>query len=98
MKAFFIAVLLVGGILAMGTANAFADMGKGAPALKAAAGSKADAHVTEGIDHYNQGHWDVAQKHFTEAAKADPQSAEAHYDLALALDKAGDHKAATEHF
>ena len=40
----------------------------------------------------------MAQKHFSEAAKADPQSAEAHYDLALALDKAGDHKAATEHF
>ena len=98
MKALLTAALLVGVIIALGPANASADMGKGAPVLKAAAGSKADAHIAEGIDHYNQGHWDVAQKHFSEAAKADPQSAEAHYDLALALDKAGDHKGATEHF
>jgi Tfp pilus assembly protein PilF len=32
------------------------------------------------------------------AAEADPKSAEAHYNLALALDKSGDHKGATEHF
>jgi Tfp pilus assembly protein PilF len=40
----------------------------------------------------------VAKTHFTEAEKADPQSAEAHYDLALALDKSGDHGGATGHF
>jgi Flp pilus assembly protein TadD len=75
-----------------------ADMSKAAPALKTAVGSKAETHNTQGIEHYNQGHWDVAKKHFMEAAKADPESAEAHYNLALTLDKAGDHKAATEHF
>jgi Flp pilus assembly protein TadD len=69
-----------------------------APALKTAPGSKAESHNNEGIEHYNQKHWDVAKKHFMEAAKADPQSAEAHYNLALALDKSGDHKGATEHF
>ena len=76
------------------------DMGKTAPApaLKAASGSKAEAHLKEGIEHYDQGHFDVALKHFTAGAKEDPQSAEAHYDVALALDKLGDHKAATEHF
>jgi Flp pilus assembly protein TadD len=79
-------------------AGSWADMGKAAPALKTAPGSKAEAHNTEGLDHYNQGHFDVALKHFQEAAKADPGSAEAHYNLALALDKTGDHKAATEHF
>ncbi|HJU05705.1 MAG TPA: tetratricopeptide repeat protein, partial [Nitrospiraceae bacterium] len=71
--------------LVAGTASA--DMNKdmkAAPALKTAAGSKAESHNTEGIEHYNQGHWDVAKKHFMEAAKADPQSAEAHYNLALA--------------
>jgi Tfp pilus assembly protein PilF len=77
---------------------ALADMSKTAPALKTAMGSKAESHNNEGIEHYNQGHWDVAQKHFMEAVKADPQSAEAHYNLALVLDKAGDHKGATEHF
>lgn len=77
---------------------AFADMGKDAAPLKAAAGSKAETHIAAGIEHYGKGHWDVAKKHFSEAEKADPQSAEAHYDLALALDKAGDHKSAVEHF
>ena len=76
----------------------WADMGKTAPALKAASGSKAEAHLKEGIEHYDQGHFDVALKHFMAGAKEDPQSAEAHYDVALALDKTGDHKAATEHF
>lgn len=77
----------------------WADMGKSmATPLKAASGSKAEMHINEGIEHFNQSHWDVAKKHFMEAAKADPKSAEAHYDLALTLDKAGDHKGATEHF
>jgi Flp pilus assembly protein TadD len=80
------------------TGSGWADMGKTAPALKAASGSKAEAQIKEGIDHYDQGHFDVALKHFTAAEKADPQSAEAHYNVALALDKTGDHKGATEHF
>jgi Tfp pilus assembly protein PilF len=40
----------------------------------------------------------VALKHFHMAAKDDPQSAEVHYNVALALDKTGDHQVATEHF
>lgn len=77
---------------------AWADMGKDAMPLKAAPGSKAEQHITDGIEHYGKGHWDVAQKHFTEAAKADPKSAEAHYNVALVLDKMGDHAGATQHF
>jgi Tfp pilus assembly protein PilF len=75
-----------------------ADMNKTAPALKTATGSKAETHNTEGIEHYNQQHWDVAKKHFMEAVKGDPSSPEAHYNLALSLDKSGDHKAAIDHF
>ena len=75
-----------------------ADMSETAPALMPAEGSKAESAITEGVAHYNKGHWDVAEKHFKEAVKADPQSAEAHYDLALALDKVGNHTAASEHF
>ena len=86
------------GVLWYVTTPALADMGKDAAPLKAVAGSKAESHITEGIEHYGKGHWDVAKKHFSEAEKADPQSAVAHYDLALALDKSGDHKAAVEHF
>jgi Tfp pilus assembly protein PilF len=80
------------------SAISWADMGKGAMPLKAAPGSKAEQHITEGIEHYEKGHWDVAQKHFTEAAKVDPKSAEAHYNVALVLDKMGDHEGATQHF
>lgn len=76
----------------------WADMGQGVMPLKAMAGSKAEQHINEGIEHFNQGHLDVAQKHFTAAAKDDPQSAEAHYNVALVLDKMGDHKGASEHF
>jgi Tfp pilus assembly protein PilF len=76
----------------------WADMGKGAVPLKAAPGSKAESHINQGIEHYEKGHWDVAKKHFSEAAQADPQSAEAHYDVALVLDKSGDHAGATTHF
>ena len=66
-------------------------MGKTAVPLKAAAGSKAESHITAGIEHYGMGHWDVDKTHFIETQKADPQSAEAHYNLALVLDKSGDH-------
>ena len=86
-----LALLLSGSLL-------FADMNKTAPALKGPSGSKAEQHINEGIEHYAKGHWDVAKKHFQEAVKTDPASAEAHYDLALSLDKSGDHKTAIEHF
>lgn len=75
-----------------------AGTGSAAPALKTAAGSAAAAHNNEGIEHYNQGHWDIAYDHFKEAVKADPQSAEAHYNMALALDKLGEHMSAAKHF
>jgi Tfp pilus assembly protein PilF len=78
--------------------NAWADTGKASPALQTQAGSKAEMHNKEGIEHYNKGHWDVALKHFSEAAKEDPKSAEVHYNVALVLDKQGKHKEATEHF
>jgi Tfp pilus assembly protein PilF len=68
--------------------------------LPAAAGANASAaqHNAEGIEHYNMGHYDVAKTHFEAATKADPGSAEAHYNLALALDKLGAHPEATAHF
>lgn len=80
------------------TTSVLAGMGKEAHPLKAMAGSKAESHINEGIEHYEKGHWDVAKKHFAAGEQADPQSAEAHYDLALVLDKTGDHTGATAHF
>lgn len=68
------------------------------PALMTAADSKAHAANNEGIEHYNQEHWDVALGHFIKAVEADPGSAEAHYNLALALDKMDKHKEAANEF
>lgn len=86
-----LSLILIGG-------PSWAEMGKGAVPLKAAPGSMAESHINLGIEHYEKGHWDVAKKHFSDAAQADPKSAEAHYDVALVLDKAGDHAGATTHF
>lgn len=52
----------------------------------------------EGVDHYQQSHWDVAQEHFQKAVAANANLAEAHYNLALTLDKLGNHGEATNHF
>ncbi|GJL56875.1 MAG: hypothetical protein NPIRA02_40070 [Nitrospirales bacterium] len=79
--------------------NVSAGMGKkSAPALQTAAESGAAGHNTEGMKHYEKGHWKKAHEHFMEAVKADSKSAEAHYNLALTLDNMGDHKAAIQHF
>ncbi|MEW6325310.1 MAG: tetratricopeptide repeat protein [Nitrospirota bacterium] len=69
-----------------------------APALEVPTSSAARKANIEGIKHYKEGHMDVAANYFRQAAKADPQSAEAHYNLALALDGLGDHMAAAKTF
>jgi Flp pilus assembly protein TadD len=52
----------------------------------------------EGIGHYKEGHWAESEKHFRKALEVNANLAEAHYNLALALDKIGNHGDATEHF
>ena len=88
----FVAFFTIVGI-GIGTAVA-----GGPPALMTAADSKAHAANSEGIKHYNQEHWDVALGHFIKAVEADPGSAEAHYNLALALDKTDKHQEAANEF
>ena len=83
-------IVLAGGI---DTASA-----KTPPALKAPAGAGDEGHNAEGIKHYNKGHWKKAAQHFRGAVKADPKLAEAHYNLALSLDKLGNHREATQFF
>ncbi len=55
-------------------------------------------HNSEGITHYEMGHWSDARAHFASAIEADPNLAESHFNLALTLDKLGLHKEATAHF
>jgi tetratricopeptide (TPR) repeat protein len=52
----------------------------------------------EGVNHAQQGHWDVAEGHFKKALEADPKMAEAQFNLGLALDKLGKHGEATTAF
>ena len=66
--------------------------------LSAPPSSPARMENDEGVSHYQQGHWDVALEHFNKAVKADPNSAVAHYNLALTLDKMGKHDEATTEF
>ncbi|MBT3510690.1 MAG: hypothetical protein HN472_14225 [Nitrospina sp.] len=72
------------------------------PALKfpMREGSNASAHKhnEEGISHYNQGHYDVALKHFEMASSIDSSVGEAHYNVAICLDKLDRHGEATNHF
>ena len=70
------------------------------PALKFPSGASANAnkHNEEGISHYNQGHFDVALKHFQMASKIDPSVGESHYNEALSLDALDRHGDATNHF
>ena len=67
-------------------------------AIMAPAGSPGRIENDEGVGHYQQGHWDVADEHFRKAIEAAPNLAEAHFNLALALDKQGKHEDATTHF
>ena len=67
-------------------------------ALLATEGAAGAGENAEGINHFQQGHWDVAQEHFNKAVAANADLPEAHYNLALALDKLGNHGEATNHF
>lgn len=72
----------------------------GSPPLPVATGADLATakHNAEGIEQYNMGQWDQAKQHFEAAVKADPKSAEAHYNMALTLDKLGDHSKARGYF
>jgi len=74
----------------------FAD--EGPLNLPAGANPEANKHNLEGIDHWNQGHYDVALKHFNMASKIDGSSGEVHFNEAISYDKVGQHGVATKHF
>ena len=102
MKQIFFSVGLILGLLVLGVACDYGKSGGGTAtadsALMSPAGSAGRTDNDEGVGHYKQGHWDVAEGHFRKAMKADPNLAEAHYNLGLALDKMGKHDEATAEF
>lgn len=66
--------------------------------LMAPVSSVGRAANDEGVTHARQGHWDVAEGHFKKAIEADPKSAEAQFNLGLALDQLGKHDEAKAAF
>jgi tetratricopeptide (TPR) repeat protein len=98
--------LLVGLILGLLIVVVACDYGKpggeatkaGGSVLMSPASSTGRMDNDEGVGHYKQGHWDVAADWFKKAVKADPNLAEARYNLGLALDKMGKHDEATMAF
>jgi len=80
------------------SAPAFADEAALKFPMREGSSAGAHKHNEEGISHYNQGHYDVALKHFAMASSMDPSVGESHYNEALCLDKLGRHGDATNHF
>lgn len=72
--------------------------GQLAPAIKPLSGSKGAAQINKGVESSIRGNWSEAQKHYKEALTANPRSAEAHYNLALAYENNGDSQNALIHF
>lgn len=70
----------------------------GLKASKDAISKEAASKNDEGVSHLVQKHWDTAAGFFKEAIAVDPSFAEAHFNLALCLDKTGKHGDATQHF
>ena len=68
--------------------------------LSAPPGSNAIAaqYNSDGIAHYEMGHWSIAKDHFSSAIETDPNLAEAHFNLGLTLNKLNLQSEATAHF
>lgn len=59
---------------------------------------EAAAKNNEGVDHLAQGHYEASVPFFQDALKFKDNFAEAHFNLAVALDGLGKHAEATEEF
>lgn len=91
-------ILAILTVLALFSVSTTAFAGEGPLALPSGAAPEAKKHNVEGIDHWQQGHYDVALQHFSAASKADGSSGEVHFNEAISYDKVGKHGVATKHF
>ena len=88
-------LLLSGLVIMTSTGLAWSQLN---PAIKPLSGTKGAAQINKGVESSIRGNWDEAQKYYKEALTANPRSAEAHYNLALAYDNNGDSQNALIHF
>ncbi|WP_454062316.1 tetratricopeptide repeat protein [Candidatus Nitrospira salsa] len=54
--------------------------------------------INKGNLRFSEGQWEAAIVEFEQAVHADPELAEAHYNLALALERLGDPERARQHY
>lgn len=103
------AVIWVGAVVLLGLVSCYSNPPGGGPQKNPAVGmalsspsgfSNKDASFKneEGLGHLKQEHWDTSEKFFRDAIAMAPDFAEAHFNLALALDQMGNHPEASEHF
>ncbi|MDE3120045.1 MAG: tetratricopeptide repeat protein [Nitrospirota bacterium] len=87
-------------LLAAGCAGPVRNPTTATLTLKAPAGSSAAAAtaVEEGNKLFAQTQWEQAKAQYETAIKVEPTLAEAHYDLALTLERLGNKKEATVHY
>lgn len=52
----------------------------------------------EGVEHGQQGHWDMAEQSFRKAIETDDSLAEAYFNLGIALDKQNKHEEAVQSY
>jgi Flp pilus assembly protein TadD len=91
-------ILAILTVLALFSVSTTVFAGEGPLALPSGEDDKAKKHNLEGIDHWQQGHYDVALKHFNMASEIDGSSGEVHFNEAISYDKVGKHGVATKHF
>lgn len=102
-------LIRVGVILLFALASCYGNPPGGGPQRSPAVGMVLDSPAgfpnkeaamknDEGVGHLKQEHWDASATYFRDALSLSTNMAEAHFNLALALDQMGSHQEASEHF
>lgn len=91
---FFLSACYGGGGGSTGSSSASMALNAAPNAPNKEAATKND----EGVSHLQQEHFDTSLPYFKDALTADPNMAEAHFNLALAYDGMGKHDEATKEF